>query len=412
MTHRHQANEREAAVQQESWEAWRETDAPRGWQDLLELLSDQGFDGMARAMQLLINEAMKLERSAVLGAGPFERTPLRRGQANGFKGKTVQTRVGPLELRVPQTRGVEFYPSALERGQRSERALKLAIAEMYVQGVTTRKVTAVMEELCGLEVTSSQVSRAVQALDAELSAWRDRPLGEIPYLLLDARYEKVRVGGVVVSCALLVAIGITPDGRRTVLGVSVSLSEAEVHWRDFLASLQARGLHGVQLVVSDDHAGLRAALQARLSGVKWQRCQFHLAKNLLDYVPPSVSQPEASADLRGVFNAPNRAEADRLLELMVRKYTTVAPKLAAWLERSVPEGLVVFDFPLEHRRKLRTNNMLERLNRELKRRTRVATLFPNEASLLRLATAVLMETDEEWQTEKRYLTQSTTSAAY
>jgi transposase-like protein len=275
--------------------------------------------------------------------------------------------------------------------------------------VTTRKVAAVMEELCGFEVTSSQVSRAMQALDAELSAWRDRALDgvEIPYLLLDARYEKVRVGGVVVPCALLVAVGITPDGRRTVLGVSVSLSEAEVHWRDFLASLQARGLHGVQLVVSDDHAGLGAARQARLPGVKWQRCQFHLAENLLAYVPPSLDQAEVSRELRGVFNAPNRAEADRLLELMVRKYETSAPRLASWLEANVPDGLTVFDFPVEHRRRLRTNNLLERLNREVKRRTRVATLFPNEASLLRLATAVLMETDEEWQTEKRYLPQST-----
>ncbi len=261
-----------------------------------------------------------------------------------------------------------------------------------------------MEELCGCEVTSSQVSRAMQALDGELSAWRERRLdaGEIPYLLLDARYEKVRVGGVVVPCALLVAIGITPDGHRTVLGASVSLSEAEVHWRDFLAGLQARGLHGVQLIVSGDHAGLAAARQARLAGVKWQRCQFHLAQNLLAYVPPSLNQEDVSTDLRGVFDAPNRAEADRLLDLMTRKYEKLAPQLARWLEDNVPAGLTVFDFPTEHRRRLRTNNMLERLNRELKRRTRVATLFPNEASLLRLATAVLMETDEEWQTEKRY----------
>jgi transposase-like protein len=390
---------------------WQETDAPAGFHDLLTLLAEHGFSGLAQALQLLFNEAMKLERTTFLGARPFERTPTRRGQANGFKPKTVQTRVGPLELRVPQTRDGAFYPSALERGQRSERALKLAIAEMYVQGVTTRKVAAVMEELCGFEVTSSQVSRAMQALDGELSAWRDRALDgvEIPYLLLDARYEKVRVGGVVVPCALLVAVGITPDGRRTVLGVSVSLSEAEVHWRDFLASLQARGLHGVQLVVSDDHAGLGAARQARLPGVKWQRCQFHLAENLLAYVPPSLDQAEVSRELRGVFNAPNRAEADRLLELMVRKYETSAPRLASWLEANVPDGLTVFDFPVEHRRRLRTNNLLERLNRELKRRTRVATLFPNEASLLRLATAVLMETDEEWQTEKRYLPQSTTA---
>lgn len=409
MTHQPQANEREASFQQESW---RDVDPPGSWNDLLDLMCDHGFDGMARAMQLLLNEAMKLERAAALGAQPFERTPLRRGQANGFKPKTVQTRVGPLQLQVPQTRGVPFYPSALERGQRSERALKLAIAEMYVQGVTTRKVTAVMEQLCGLEVTSSQVSRAAQALDAELEQWRQRPLGELLYLFLDARYEHVRVGGVVVSCSLLVAIGVTPDGKRTVLGVSVSRSEAEVHWRDFLAGLQTRGLHGVQLIVSDDHAGLGAALHARTAGVQWQRCQFHLAKNLLSYLPPNVSQKEASAELRGVFNAPNRIEAERLLALMVTKYAPLAPKLATWLEHNVPEGLTVFDFPVEHRRRLRTNNGLERLNREIKRRTRVATLFPNEASLLRLATAVLMETDEEWQSEKRYLTQVTPSSAY
>jgi putative transposase len=375
----------------------------RGWQDVLTLLADQGFEGFANAMQILLNEAMKLEREGVLGAQRYQRTPTRRGYANGFKPKTVKTRLGALELAVPQTRGIEFYPSALERGTRSERALKLAIAEMYVQGVSSRKVTAVMQELCGLDVTSMDVSRAVGALDEEFQKWRERPLGEIVYLLLDARYEKVRVAGTVVSCALLIATGITAAGQRTVLGVSVSLSEAEVHWREFLGSLQQRGMHGVQMIVSDDHEGLKAALRARFAGVPWQRCQFHLAQNMLAYVPPSLSQEEASRDLRAVFNAPSRAEADRLLAMMVKKYETAAPKLADWLELNVPEGLAVFAFPPEHRRRLRTNNMLERLNRELKRRTRVATLFPNEASLLRLATAVLMETDEEWQTEKRYL---------
>jgi transposase-like protein len=416
MTHHQQANDRPLGCQQDEFdsprESWRDDAPPATWDDVLELLGEHGFDGLAQAMRLLLNEAMKLERSTVLGARPYERTPRRRGQANGFKPKTVRTRLGPLALQVPQTRGVPFYPTALERGQRSERALKLAIAEMYVQGVTTRKVAAVMEQLCGLEVTSSQVSRAVQALDAELTTWRERPLGEIPYVLLDARYENVRVGGVVRSCALLIAVGITPEGRRTILGVSVSLSEAEVHWRDFLASLQQRGLHGVKLLVSDDHAGLRAALTARLPGVPWQRCQFHLAQNLLNYLPPNVSQKEASAELRGVFDAPNRAEADRLLERMVNKYAPVAPKLATWLEDNVPQGLTVFDVPVEHRRRLRTNNNLERLNREIKRRTRVATLFPNEASLLRLATAVLMETDEEWQSGKRYLSQVTPTSAH
>jgi transposase-like protein len=400
MTHRDHRNGFEFENQSDS-------SAARGFQEILELLAEHGFEGMARAMQTLLNEAMKLERSEVLGAQPYQRTHERRGWANGYKPKTVETRVGRIELAVPQTRGVPFYPTALERGTRSERALKLAIAEMYLQGVSTRKVTAVMEQLCGREVTSMQVSRAVAALDDELTKWRQRPLGETPYLQLDARYEKVRIGGTVVSSSLLIAQGVTPDGHRTILGVSVSLSEAEVHWREFLASLQARGLHGVQLVTSDDHAGLRAALTARLPGVKWQRCQFHLAKNLFDHLPPNVSQEEASADLRAVFNAPNRAEADRLLGLMVSKYAPGAKKLAAWLEANVPEGLTVFDFPADHRRRLRTNNGLERLNREIKRRTRVASIFPNEASLLRLATAVLMEIDDEWQTEKRYLPKAT-----
>jgi putative transposase len=401
MTHRDHRNELEV-------EAPVDGASLGSFTEVLEFLAEHGFEGMAQAMQMLLNEAMKLERIQVLGAQPYQRTRERRGYANGFKPKTVDTRVGRLELAVPQTRGVAFYPTALERGTRSERALKLAVAEMYLQGVSTRKVTAVMEQLCGREVTSMQVSRAVEALDDELSKWRERALGEIPYLLLDARYEKVRVGGAVVSCSLLIALGVTPDGHRTILGASVSLSEAEVHWREFLARLQARGLHGVQLVTSDDHAGLRAALQARLPGVKWQRCQFHLAKNLIDHLPPNVSQPEASADLRAVFNAPNRAEADRLLDLMVAKYEPVAKKLAAWLEANVPEGLTVFDFPAEHRRRLRNNTGLERLNREIKRRTRVASIFPNENSLLRLATAVLMEIDDEWQTEKRYLPKATT----
>ena len=399
MTHRDDRNGFEFETQADS--------ASGGFQEILELLAEHGFEGMAHAMQVLLNEAMKLERSHVLGAQPYERTLERRGYANGYKPKTVEARVGRLELAVPQARGVAFYPSALERGTRSEPALKLAVAEMYLQGVSTRKVTAVMEQLCGREVTSMQVSRAVAALDDELAKWRERSVGEIPYLQLDARYEKVRVNGTVVSCSLLVAVGVLPDGHRTILSVSVSLSEAEVHWREFLANLQARGLHGVQLVTSDDHSGLRAALQARLPGVKWQRCQFHLAKNLFDHLPPNVPQEEASADLRAVFNAPNRAEADRLLGLTVSKYAPVAKKLAAWLEANVPEGLTVFDVPAEHRLRLRTNNGLERLNREIKRRTRVASIFPNEASLLRLATAVLMEIDDEWQTEKRYLPKAT-----
>ena len=370
---------------------------------VVQLLCESGLSQMAEAVRIMLNEAMRLERIQVIEAKPYQRTESRRGYANGFKPKTLDTRLGAITFQVPQTRNVEFYPSALEKGVRSERALKLAIAEMYVQGVSTRKVTEVMQQLCGLDVSSTQVSRATQLLDEELTAWRQRPIGEIPYLVLDARYEKVRHGGSVVSCAVLIAVGITPEGHRSLLGVSVSLSEAEVHWREFLGSLQERGLHGVRLIVCDDHTGLKAARQARFAGVLWQRCQFHLQQNAGHYVPRIEMRSDVAADLRAIFDAPDRPEADRRLEMTIRKYEKSAPKLATWLSANVPEGLTVFALPAAHRRRLRTSNLLERLNKEIKRRTRVATLFPNEAALLRLVSAVLMEISEEWETEKIYL---------
>jgi putative transposase len=374
---------------------------------LVELLAEQGFDGMAQAITLLFNEAMKLERAEALGAAPYQRSEQRRGYANGYKPKTLRTRVGEITVDVPQTRGLDFYPSTLERGERSERALKLAVAEMYVQGVSTRKVAAITEELCGFEVSSSQVSRAAQLLDDELAQWRSRPLGEIPFLILDARYEKIRHCGSVVDCAVLVAVGITPDGKRSILGVSVSLSEAEVHWREFLASLTQRGLCGVQLITSDAHEGLAAARKAVLPGVPWQRCQFHLQQNALHYVPKVAMRKQVATDIKSIFNAPDRHEAKRLLGQTVIKYQTAAPKLAAWLEDNIPEGLTVFELPAGHRRRLRTTNMLERINKELKRRTRVATLFPNDDSLLRLVSAVLIEISEDWETAKIYLNTET-----
>ena len=372
--------------------------------EVVQVLAEHGFDGMAQMMELLINECMKIERQEALGVGPYQRGEARRGQANGFKPKRLKTRVGPLQLSVPQVRNAKFYPRVLERGSRSERALTLALAEMYVEGVSTRKVTRITEELCGCEISSSDVSRATALLDKEFQQWRSRPLGAIKYLVLDARYEKVRHGGSVVDCAVFTAIGVDAEGRRSVLGVSVSLSEAEVHWREFFKSLIERGLHAVELITSDAHAGLKEARKACFPGVPWQRCRFHLMKNALAHVPREEMEREVMDDLRSVLDSANEHAAGEQLSRVARKYEKSAPKLAEWMEENVPESFAVFRLPPTHRQRLRTTNMLERIHRELKRRTRVATLFPNEASLLRLVTAVLMELSEEWETGKRYVT--------
>ena len=375
---------------------------------VLQLLLDHNQDALARGFQLMVNEAMKAERSYALNAAPYERSEERLGYANGFKPKTVSTRLGSLTFEVPQVRGdLEFYPSALEKGLRRERALKLAIAEMYLQGVSTRKVTAILEKMCGLQITSSQVSRATAELDVILRQWRERPLGSIRYLILDARYEKVRHHGAVVSCAVLIAIGVDERGKRSVLGVSCKLSEAEVHWREFLESLQNRGLHGVQLIVSDHHAGLKAAVAARFPSIPWQRCQCHLQRNAQAMVPKLDQRAEVAADLRQIFNSLERPEAEARLKLIAQKWQKTAPKLSAWLEANMPEALTVFAFQEGLRRRLRTTNGLERLNEELKRRTRVALIFPNEPALERLVTALLMEQSEQWESNKTYLTMET-----
>jgi len=371
---------------------------------VLQLLTSEGHHGFAEGLRLLVNEAMTRERAEVLQAQPFERTESRQGYANGFKPKTLNTRIGAITFQVPQVRpGLEFYPSALEKGIRSEQALLLALAEMYVQGVSTRKVATIVEQLCGTAVSSSQVSNCAAKLDVELNAWRTRSLGVCPYLMLDARYEKVRHGGCLVDCAILIALGIDALGKRTILGLSVALSEAEPHWREFLLSLQLRGLQGVSYIVSDDHAGLRAARAAVFPAVAWQRCQFHLQQNAQAYIPRLDLRAPVAADLRSVFNSPDRAAALLRLKTIVTRYSTTAPKLASWMEENIPQGLNAFSLPSGHQLKLRTSNALERVNLELKRRTRVASLFPNEASVLRLITALLVETSSKWETGKIYL---------
>lgn len=371
---------------------------------LMEQLIESGPDGLAAAFVAMLNLAMRMERERANGALTYERSAARTAYANGYKPKKIDTPAGTLSVQVPKSRGGEtpFYPQALERGRRSCRAVMLAVAQMYIQGVSTRDVEKVMAEL-GLEsLSSSQVSRAAALMDAELEAWRTRPLGVFPYLFLDARYEKVRIDGVVRDAAILSAIGIGEDGKRRVLGISVALSEAEVHWRAFLDSLVARGLRGVRFITSDDHAGLGAARKAVFPGALWQRCQFHLARNAIHHAPTAAARKAIGRQLRAVWNATDRVAAEAELARIVEAYADSAPRLAAWLEHNVPEGLAVFSLPEAHWRRMRTANPIERaIQQELKRRTKKVRVFPNEAALERLSTAILVEIDEEWIAKDR-----------
>lgn len=371
---------------------------------ILEHLTSNGIQNLKPVIEALLNEAMKIEREEALKAAPYERNPERAGYANGFKERDYVSRLGALRIQIPQVRGLSFYPKCLEKGERSERALKLAVAEMYIQGVSTRKVAEITEELCGHDLSSTQVSRCAKLLDEELEKFRNRPLtGKYAYVYFDAEYEKVRHDHSVIDMATLIAIGVNEDGKREILGISSRLSEAEVHWRAFFEGLQNRGLLGVQLFISDDHAGLRAARRAVFPSVKWQRCQFHMAQNAQAYAPKEPMKKEIGEAVRRIFHSYDYATAQEEKRKCVEKYKTSAPEFVKWLENNIEEGLTCFSFPESHRKKIRTVNGLERLNKEIRRRTRVATLFPNVASCERLITAVLQGVHEEWITGKRYL---------
>jgi putative transposase len=381
---------------------------------VMEQLMAEGPQAMAQVMTALTNLAMRMEREQFLGAGHYERSLGRRGYANGTKPKKIDTPAGTLTLDVPKTAGASkpFFPQSLERGRRSCRAVMLCAAEMYVKGVSTRAVEKVLAEF-GIEgLSSTQVSRAAALLDDELEAWRNRPLGRLRYLFLDARYEKTREQGVADDCAVLSAIGIDPAGKRRVLGVSITFSEAEAHWRAFLESLVARGLQGAEFITSDDHPGLKAARKAVLPGARWQRCQFHLAQNAIHHAPNQAIRKTLGEELRAVWDAPSLGSAEEELKRLVAKYRATAPKLAAWLENNVPEGLAVFKLPREHWRPMRTSNPIERsIQQELKRRTRKIRVFPNEASLVRLVSAILVEIDEQWAaSQKPYVNFNNTCA--
>lgn len=375
---------------------------------IFEIIQQNNLQGMEQAMTILINEAMKLERSKHLQCEPFERSDNRLDYANGFKPKTVNTRLGALELKVPQTRNSNFYPNCLDKGMRSERALTISLAEMYVQGVSTRNVSKIVEQMCGFSVSSSQVSEAAKGIDEQITKWRERPLGHIKYLYVDARYEKVRYNGEVRDCAVLIALGIDKDGKRDVLGFDVSLSEAEVHWRDFFKSLMQRGMTGLKMVTSDSHSGLKAARQAVMPSVSWQRCQFHLQQNAREHISKKPLKQAIANDIRKIFNATDKIEADKYTQEIISKYEKNEPKFTKWLEENIHESLTVFSLELSefNRKRLRTSNVLERLNQSIKKRTRVVRIFPNIESCSRLVGALLMEKSEEWLNSEPYISQA------
>jgi len=372
---------------------------------ILEHLIATGATDLGRVFGQLFEMALQIERERYLRAGHYERTAERRGYANGYKPKTIDTPVGTLSIQVPKTAGhgdTPFYPESLEQGRRSSRAVMLAVAEMYIKGVSTRQAEDVMRTFGIDSLSSTQVSRATKLLDEELDAWRNRRLGQMKYVILDARYEKARHDGVVRDVAVLSAIGVGPDERRHVLGLSVALSEAEVHWRAFLESLQARGMCGTTFVVSDDHSGLKAARRAVLGAATWQRCQFHLAQNAVQHAPNQDVKKRIGKQLKAVWNASSLQMAQAELDALTASYREKHSKFADWLEKNVPEGFAVFSLPEEHRKRMRTSNGIERpIQQELKRRTAKVRVFPNIEALERLSTAVLVEIDEKWETETK-----------
>jgi putative transposase len=370
--------------------------------DLWQEGGDEGDAGIRRLLETVVQRVLEEELTAFLGAEAYERTDGRAGYRNGYKPRQLKTRVGTLELLVPKDREGRFSTVLFERYQRSEKALLLAVAEMYVQGVSTRKVKHITEVLCGLEISKTQVSELAKGLDAEIEVWRSRPLEKTyPYLIVDARYEKVREGPHVVSCGVLIVVGISEDGYREILGTYTAHTENETTWAEAFQDLEDRGLRGVRFVVSDDHKGLRTAIDTHFPGASWQRCQVHLLRNVLGHVSRKDRQWAADR-MSTITNAATLDEARKQLQAAVTAFEERYPKVAALLDEHGEEILAVYQLPERHRKKMRTTNMLERENEELKRRTRVVRIFPNEASCLRLTTALAMETSEEWQ-GRRYL---------
>jgi putative transposase len=370
--------------------------------DVKELLGrDEDF--VRAALEVLLQAALEAEMTEAIGAEKGERTETRLAYRSGYYGRSLITRVGTLELRVPQDRLGRFSTELFERYQRSEKALVGTLAEMYVQGVSTRKVKAVTEALCGHSFSASAISAVNKSLDEALRRFADRQLSEpFPYLILDARYEKVRESGIIVSQAVLIAVAVDGEGRRQVLGVELANRESRSSWRDFLSGLIRRGLFGVEFVVSDDHEGLKQAIREVLPGAAWQRCYVHFLRNALDHLPRKLAD-DCLQELRWIYDRRDLAEVRRDLAAWLAKWQAKHPKLCDWVEENIEETLTYYRLPLPHHKHMKSTNMLERLNQEIKRRTHVVRIFPNMESCLRLVRALAVETHENWLEGTRYL---------
>jgi putative transposase len=366
------------------------------------LLDDPQF--LRQIVEVVLQQLLEAEITEHLGAAPYQRTESRKGHRNGYKPRKLKSRVGTLELLVPQDREGIFSTQLFARYQRNEKALTLALMEMYIEGVSTRKVREVTEELCGTTFSKSTISRLATALDSELEEWRQRPLeaDSYPYLFVDAHYEKVRIGSRIVSEGVLVVCAVREDGFREILAVEVADVESEATYQELFRALKERGLKGVELVTSDEHKGLKSAIERHFRGASHQRCQFHYAKNLLGLVS-FAKRKELGAGLRAVFSAPTSELALRCAQELADRWRGSHPKVAEHIEEHIEECLACLSFPESHRRRIRTTNGLERFNQEIKRRSRVVRIFPNREACLRLVTALAVETSEEWLTGRRYL---------
>jgi len=368
------------------------------WQEA----TGEGEDGLLKLMQNVVQRVLEEELATFLQAEPHERTDDRTGYRNGYKPRTLTTRLGRMELMVPKDREGQFQTELFERYQRSEKALMLSLVEMYVHGVSTRKVKAITEALCGLDISKSQVSKLAKGLDEDIQAWRSRKLVKgYPYLVVDARYERVRINHQVVTQGVLLVVGIGLDGYREILGTWVADSESEASWSEVFKELRARGLKGVRYVVSDDHAGLVKAIGRHFQGALWQRCQVHFVRNLCSLVSKK-DRPRIVEMLREITTAQTYVSARKRMDEAIESLEKIHPKVAKMLEKNGEDILTVYQLPVWQRRGMKSTNMLERYNQELKRRTRVVRIFPHQESCLRLVTAMAMETSEEWMV-RRYL---------